>query len=429
MACPGAAAAQASSAARSSGRGQCSARPRSNGLEHRAVASGSGRCGSWRRGGRRSPRRPARSPSTRTSAGRTPVERVARERARPSWLATWPRACTPASVRPATVSDDLAPAGRVASAVSSSPCTVRSPGWRAQPAKPAAVVGDIEPGGQGLPALARDDQQVVESNTTPPLAAEPAPEHLEHVLAHLRRTSSRIERLAGGLLRRGRCPSRSPSASSGEAQPERAASRRSELDRARPGPRSARGRCPPRPSRRGSGTSSGPAARTCARPRSSSARTAVRAASSPSRRFRPGRTTRNSSAADPLGPRREHRAEDGAAQSKRPSSNGQLLGVRLHPLDRRSPRPPCARVPSSTMRAEVGGHHARALARGRRAARLPLPAATSSTSWPAETAQASARARARRLELLRERRVVAARPLCLGALLQLLDVHAGQRIG
>ena len=50
-------------------------------------------------------------------------------------LATWPRAWTPASVRPATVS---ATGSRriVSSAVSSSAWTVRRPGWLAQPEKP-----------------------------------------------------------------------------------------------------------------------------------------------------------------------------------------------------------------------------------------------------------------------------------------------------
>ena len=50
-------------------------------------------------------------------------------------LATWPQAWTPASVRPATVR----PTGSrstVASAVSSSPWTLRRPGWTAQPLKP-----------------------------------------------------------------------------------------------------------------------------------------------------------------------------------------------------------------------------------------------------------------------------------------------------
>ena len=56
---------------------------------------------------------------------------------RTSTCATWPRACTPASVRPATVSCGASPSrNTVASAASISPCTVRSPGWRAHPEKP-----------------------------------------------------------------------------------------------------------------------------------------------------------------------------------------------------------------------------------------------------------------------------------------------------
>ena len=50
-------------------------------------------------------------------------------------LATWPRACTPASVRPATVSE-TGSRRIVSSAVSSSPCTVRRPGCAAHPRKP-----------------------------------------------------------------------------------------------------------------------------------------------------------------------------------------------------------------------------------------------------------------------------------------------------
>ena len=68
-----------------------------------ACGRGSGRCASARRGGRRSrpaqPRsraRPRRAAAARSGCGSA--------RARPSWLATWPRACTPRSVRPATVS-------------------------------------------------------------------------------------------------------------------------------------------------------------------------------------------------------------------------------------------------------------------------------------------------------------------------------------
>ena len=52
--------------------------------------------------------------------------------------ATWPRACTPVSVRPATVSrGGRQAAQRPARARSTSSWTVRRPGWRAQPWKPA----------------------------------------------------------------------------------------------------------------------------------------------------------------------------------------------------------------------------------------------------------------------------------------------------
>ena len=55
---------------------------------------------------------------------------------RSAW-ATWPRACTPASVRPATVSCGASARRRTVPSASSSVCwTVRRPGWRAHPEKP-----------------------------------------------------------------------------------------------------------------------------------------------------------------------------------------------------------------------------------------------------------------------------------------------------
>src|SRR5215470_5436431 len=81
---------------------------------------------------------------TRTSGGsnrasrRTAVSSPAAQRAaETSQCATWPRACTPTSVRPATVS--AGSSGRRstrASALSRVSCTVRWPGWRAHPEKP-----------------------------------------------------------------------------------------------------------------------------------------------------------------------------------------------------------------------------------------------------------------------------------------------------
>src|SRR5215470_3646097 len=81
---------------------------------------------------------------TRTSGGsnrasrRTAVSLPAAQRAAgTSQCATCPRACTPASVRPATVSaGDSGRRTTRASAPSSVSCTVRWPGWRAHPEKP-----------------------------------------------------------------------------------------------------------------------------------------------------------------------------------------------------------------------------------------------------------------------------------------------------
>src|SRR5688572_26716032 len=78
----------------------------------------------------------------------------------PAWLATCPRACTPRSVRPATLSA-TSRRRMVASASSSTPCTVRAPGWRAQPANPEPSYSSSSRAVRALPALARDREQVV----------------------------------------------------------------------------------------------------------------------------------------------------------------------------------------------------------------------------------------------------------------------------
>jgi len=93
----------------------------------------------------------SRTDRTTTSAGRTPRSRVASAAAgersdRPgtaayasgsrSACATCPRACTPASVRPATTRRTGSGARTtVVSAADTSPSTVRRPGWAAQPEK------------------------------------------------------------------------------------------------------------------------------------------------------------------------------------------------------------------------------------------------------------------------------------------------------
>ena len=56
-------------------------------------------------------------------------------RRRSTWT-TWPRACTPASVRPAQARARRLAQGRRARAAARSPATVRRPGWAAKPWKP-----------------------------------------------------------------------------------------------------------------------------------------------------------------------------------------------------------------------------------------------------------------------------------------------------
>ncbi len=87
------------------------------------------------RAGRAAGCRPRGGPGPR-AAGR--VERPAdatRMSGSTSTWATWPRAWTPASVRPATVTRTSGIRSAVASAPSRVPCTVRSDGWAAQPEK------------------------------------------------------------------------------------------------------------------------------------------------------------------------------------------------------------------------------------------------------------------------------------------------------
>src|SRR5690242_2495830 len=60
-----------------------------------------------------------------------------------SWkLATWPKACTPASVRPATETEGDVPL-TCSIAATSVPSTVRNPGWAAQPANPAPSYSSV----------------------------------------------------------------------------------------------------------------------------------------------------------------------------------------------------------------------------------------------------------------------------------------------
>ena len=135
---PTSAAAQASSSSRSMRWRHQSARPSSNGL---ALASGEDPVAvaarDARRGGRRTVGR-GHARAHRDVGGKHRVHAahvLVGHLARPRSSRPAPIAWTPASVLPATVS---ATGSRrtVASAASSSPCTVRSPGCAAQPRKP-----------------------------------------------------------------------------------------------------------------------------------------------------------------------------------------------------------------------------------------------------------------------------------------------------
>ena len=120
-------------------------------------ARGSGRCASVASRRASKPSGASSELTTATSTGRRPFSRWAGIGV-PGWLATCPRACTPASVRPATVSVTGSRA-MVAMAASSVSCTVRRPGWVAQPAKsvPSYSMSSRAAGSAGPP---RDDRDV-----------------------------------------------------------------------------------------------------------------------------------------------------------------------------------------------------------------------------------------------------------------------------
>ena len=103
-----------------------------------------------RRSGRRSRPRASTTRRTRTSAARMPLSRrssassggsverpadAASASSSTSTCTTWPRAWTPVSVRPAQTRPTSGPAARSRAPSCSSPWTVRSPGWAAQPWK------------------------------------------------------------------------------------------------------------------------------------------------------------------------------------------------------------------------------------------------------------------------------------------------------
>ena len=125
-------------------RGRCGAATRGRGRARTGWtrggrAPGRGRCASVASRRASKPSSPGGAPrSRRCRRAPTPLSRRARSVGTSAWvskLATCPSAWTPASVRPATVSS-TGSRNTVSSAVSSSPCTVRSPGCLAQPRNP-----------------------------------------------------------------------------------------------------------------------------------------------------------------------------------------------------------------------------------------------------------------------------------------------------
>ena len=130
---------------------QCSARSRSKTLARAWPAPGSDRCATRHHGGRRSPPAPRRWPApARRAAGRRSAPPAGA--GSPGWLATCPRACTPASVRPATVSATGPAQCRcqrlLQLALDRAPARLGRPAGEAR-----AVVLEQQPGGQGYPRL------------------------------------------------------------------------------------------------------------------------------------------------------------------------------------------------------------------------------------------------------------------------------------
>ena len=115
-------------------------------------------------------------------AGSTPL-RARAGAGSPSWLATWPRACTPASVRPATVSRTSRaqhPGQRLLQLALHRP----QPGCRAQPANPQPSYSSSSRG-WSLAALARDDDEVLVVDRDAAVAGlVELLDHRQHVLLH-----------------------------------------------------------------------------------------------------------------------------------------------------------------------------------------------------------------------------------------------------
>ena len=318
-----------------------------------AVAVGARR---WRRGGRRSRPARARSRARARRGGRLPFHAPSGSGS-PAWLATWPSACTPASVRPATVSSAGSPR-TVASTSSSTPCTVRWPGLARPAREPRAVVLDEEL--RASAALAGDDEQVFALDPTEPSSAwlnslDELPEPAHRLVVALR---------AERLLDRPPAGRSSPSPTiiaSTESNSNGTVRRSISSVPARPSKRSLHDVLdPPLDRRRNALRARDELVEEAEHPAGEPVRHPVRHA----RRCSPAASTRNSSSRDTLGPRREHRAEDRRGAVEAVVLERQLLGVGLDPLES-TPSAAARSLPAlHQLRREVGGHDARALRGG-----------------------------------------------------------------
>ena len=356
-----------------------------------------------RRGGRRSPRAPARSRARATSAGSTPFSARAGAGS-PGWLATWPRAWTP-RVGAAGDGERDRLAAHGAERLLEHSCTVRRPGWRAQPAKSVPSYSSSSRAARALPALARDDHQVV--------GADPQRAVVRLVAARARARASRARICAKSSAESASRAAASVGArvreratnSSGESAFQSSV-RRSISTSSREAARTARARSPRRPTPRGSGGSGSGGGRSAGRAANSSPMTPSGDPGGHARPCRPGRTTRNSSRGHDLGrgaiiaPKTEPDAVEARVLE------GQLLGVGLDPLDLVALGLGARAAPLDHRRATRSEATTLAPSRAQASAKLPSPAATSSTSWPAETAHASHSVGRRRRELAREDGVV-----------------------
>ena len=273
-----------------------------------ASARGSGRCGSARRGGRRSRPAPARSRARSRRRGSTPFSERARRRvARVArHLAARVHAAVGAAGHRQGAPRAAAPC---ASASSSTPCTVRRPGWRAQPANSEPSYSSSSRAARALPALARDDHHVLGLDPQRAVvgrvaALAAAPRSAAQLLVALGR-----ERLPGGGHRRSACAlNSSANASRRLGRPDERAGARTR--RARRAARAARAPWPRRPTPPAA-AGPGRAARS-ARPTPNSSAMTPSGVQAVSPTVPPGRTTRNSSRAATSGRGARKAPNDGA---------------------------------------------------------------------------------------------------------------------